>query len=592
MLPQVEGAFRPSAWLGVRSADPPATSDERHRGERTLAIARVCLAASLFIASALDPLDVGPPSLVHLLLGAYTIFAVLALGLLRLRLAHWTAVTGIVHFVDLTATAGLMLATDAGSPFWLTAIFTVIAAARRWGFFETIGTAVVVVALSLGPAWPTDVRSLYELIAGPTLLLLAGILLAYIAQAEKQLRNEAGELASVASRIELRLGLKHTMTVVFDAVVRLVEADRALLVVREVSSGKISLWEGGRQTEANVAPRVTPIGSQSFEHYMVAPVAGAWYAVRRTTPRERVDIVALARDGSRTEQGPRSLPEPLLAAIGPFRRLMAVSFEMPGELEGRLFLVDPVGDRNRESAMAFGRRIMRHIGPAVYNVYLLHRLRSRSAANERARVARELHDGIIQSVLGVQIQLHALSVPAAKTSRALASELNRLGTILRDETVSLRDMMQRLTPLELPPELLMDTIADVVQRFQRDTGITARFITPFDRLDLPPRACREVTRVVQEALVNVRKHSGARNVVVRLTADGGACQLSIDDDGRGFSFAGRFSQADLEHSRLGPWVIRERVRLLGGKVVVESDPGHGTRIEVSFPLAAHHEIHG
>jgi signal transduction histidine kinase len=543
------------------------------------------------MAAVLDPLDARLASAAHVLLGGYTAFAVFALVVLRRRWAQRSPVTFIVHFVDLAATAGLMLVTDAGSPFWLVAIFTLIAAARRWGFRETIGTAVIVVALSLGPAWPTDVDSRYELIAGPALLLLAGILLAYIAQTEKQLRNEAATLASLVSRIELRLGLKHTMAVVFDAVVGLVGADRALLVVREVSSGKISLWEGGRQGDGHAAPRVTAIGTHSFEHYKVAPDVAGWYAVRRTTPRERLDVVAVARDGSRSDQGPRELPAALLSAIGPFRRLMAVSFDMPGELEGRLFLVDPVADRNRESAIAFGQRILRHIGPAVYNVYLLHRLRSRSAANERARVARELHDGIIQSVLGVQIQLHALSVPAAKTSRALASELNRLGTILRDETVSLRDMMQRLTPLELPPELLMDTIADIVQRFHRDTGITARFITPFDHLDLPPRACREVTRVVQEALVNVRKHSGARNVVVRLTAEGGACQLSIDDDGRGFAFAGRFSQADLEHSRLGPWVIRERVRLLGGKVVVESDPGHGTRIEVSFPLAAH-EIHG
>ena len=490
MLPQVEGAFRPSAWLGVRTADPPATVDERYRGERTLAIARVCLAISLFIASTFQS---GPPSFAHLLLAAYTVFAVVAFGILRLRLAQSAAVTVLTHIVDLAVTAALMLVTEAGSPFWLLAIFAVVAAARRWGFGETIGTAIIVVALSLGPAWPADARSLNELIVGPTLLLLAGILLAYIAQAEKQLRTESATLASVVSRVELRLGLKHTMTVVFDAVVRLADADRALLVVREVASGKVSLWEGGRQTEdSTVVPRITALGSHSLDHYMFAPAAAAWYAVRRTTPRERLDIVALARDGSRTSEGPRTLPQPLLEAVGPFRRLMAVGFEMPGELEGRLFLVNPVADRNRESAMAFGQRILRHIGPAVYNVYLLHRLRSRSAANERARVARELHDGIIQSVLGVQIQLHALSVPAAKTSRALASELNRLGTILRDETVSLRDMMQRLTPLELPPELLMDTIADVVQRFQRDTGITARFITPFDHLDLPPRACREV----------------------------------------------------------------------------------------------------
>ena len=92
---------------------------------------------------------------------------------------------------------------------------------------------------------------------------------------------------------------------------------------------------------------------------------------------------------------------------------------------------------------------MRQVQPAIYNLYLLHRLRSRSAATERARIGRELHDGIIQSVLGVQIQLHALSVPAATTSRALASELNRLGTILRDEVVGLRDLIQRMKPIDV-----------------------------------------------------------------------------------------------------------------------------------------------
>jgi signal transduction histidine kinase len=551
------------------------------------------LAVSLFVASTLDPQDPAPMSRVDLLLAAYAAFAALALAVLRVRGGRWPAMTVMVHVADLTAAAGMMVLTKGGSPFWFLAVFALVAAARRWGFGETIATAAIVVGLSFAPAsWPGDESALYQLLLGPTLLLLAGILLAYIAQAEKRLRAEADTLAGIVSRLELRLGLKNTMAVVFDAVVRLVGADRALLVVREVSSGHVSLWEGGRNTGPSSAPRVTRLDARRFESFMVAPGAAAWYAVRRVKPRERLDIVALGRDGARTDDKPGELPAPLLAAIGAFRRLLVVNFDMPGELEGRLFLVDPVRDRNRESAMAFGQRILRQIGPAVYNVYLLHRLRSRSAANERARVARELHDGIIQSVLGVQIQLHALSVPAAKQSRALASELNRLGTILRDETVSLRDMMQRLTPLELQPELLMDTIADVVQRFQRDTGITARFITPLDQLDLSPRACREVTRVVQEALVNVRKHSGARNVVVRLGAsDDGACQLSIDDDGRGFAFAGRFSQADLERSRLGPWVIRERVRLLGGKVVVESDPGHGTRIEVSFPLATQ-EIHG
>jgi signal transduction histidine kinase len=184
-----------------------------------------------------------------------------------------------------------------------------------------------------------------------------------------------------------------------------------------------------------------------------------------------------------------------------------------------------------------------------------------------------------------------LSVPAAKTSRALSSELNRLGTILRDEVVGLRDMIQQMKPVELSPDQLMNTLADVVQRFQRETGITARFITAFDRLDLSPRACREVARVVQEALVNVRKHSGAGNVFVRLTVADGVCRLAIDDDGRGFPFAGRLTPADKDHARQGPSVINERVRLLGGELTVESDPGRGARLEISFPVATH-AIHG
>ena len=284
MLSLAEGAFRPSAWLAVRSADLPATPDERQRGERTLAIARVCLAVSLFIAAMLDPQGPAPMARGTLLLAAYALFAALALTVLRFRVTHWAAMTAMVHLGDLTATAGVMVLTKAGSPFWFLAVFALVAAARRWGFGETIATAVVVVGLALGPAtWPADARALYQLMVGPTLLLLAGILLAYIAQGEKQLRTEAAALAAIVSRVGVRNGLKHTVGVVLDAVVRLVDADRALLVVREVSSGQVSLWEGGRHTGASTpAPRLTPLDSRRFEPFMIAPAASAWYAVRRT----------------------------------------------------------------------------------------------------------------------------------------------------------------------------------------------------------------------------------------------------------------------------------------------------------------------
>jgi len=75
--------------------------------------------------------------------------------------------------------------------------------------------------------------------------------------------------------------------------------------------------------------------------------------------------------------------------------------------------------------------------------------------------------------------------------------------------------------------------------------------------------------------VNVRKHSGARNVLVRLAQRTGNLQLTVEDDGRGFPFSGRMSEVELEATGKGPLVIRERVRLLAGELAVESTPGHG-----------------
>jgi signal transduction histidine kinase len=178
-------------------------------------------------------------------------------------------------------------------------------------------------------------------------------------------------------------------------------------------------------------------------------------------------------------------------------------------------------------------------------------------------------------------------VPAAALPGPIGSELMRLSTILREEVVQLREMMQQLKNYDIAPEQLVNTIADLAHRFQCETGITARFITSLERLDLSPRACAEVARVVQEALVNVRKHSGAHNVHIRLTAAEGRCLLLIDDDGRGFPFAGRLSQAALDQTHQGPWVIKDRVRLLGGEVTVESDPGRGTRLEITVPLGSY-----
>jgi signal transduction histidine kinase len=102
-------------------------------------------------------------------------------------------------------------------------------------------------------------------------------------------------------------------------------------------------------------------------------------------------------------------------------------------------------------------------------------------------------------------------------------------------------------------------------------------------VNLPPATCREIAGIVREALANVRRHSAAQHALVRLTRQQGGWLLSIEDDGRGFEFSGRFSHTQLEETRRGPLVIQQRVRALDGELTIVSKAGHGARLEIKIP---------
>ncbi len=208
---------------------------------------------------------------------------------------------------------------------------------------------------------------------------------------------------------------------------------------------------------------------------------------------------------------------------------------------------------------------------------------SQAKAMDRALVARELHDGAIQSLIGMEVQVDVLRRQAAEQSLPMAEELARIQELLRREALNLRELMQQMRPLDIGPEKLLDFLAESTDRFWRETGISASFVSDLDKVLLPPRVCQEFARIAQEALVNVRKHSGARNVVLRFGSRNGFWKLVIDDDGRGFDFVGRFTQAELDAARKGPVIIKERVRSVGGELTIESTRGKGARLEITFP---------
>jgi signal transduction histidine kinase len=303
---------------------------------------------------------------------------------------------------------------------------------------------------------------------------------------------------------------------------------------------------------------------------------GSGFAVRVAQP----DVWPLRRDSV-------NLPQALTDARR-FTTLTVGNMGLSEEWRGRVYLFDAANTENLERALHFLESLTEHMTPALTNVFLLRRLRSRAGAVERARVARELHDGAIQALFGIEMKIEALRRRPVLTSADMQAELGQVQQLLQSEVLALRELMQALRPLELETsDQLPDVLASLVERFRRDTSVSARFVFDGHPISLPAPTALELARIVQEALVNVRKHSRARNVLVRLTNTDHACTLVIEDDGQGFEFEGRLSALELEKRRVGPAIIKERARIVGAELAVDSAPGLGARLELTLDAGVH-----
>ena len=572
--------------------------EEVHRIERWLATARVFLAMSALVAIWIDPGQVRSVW-AYSLLAFYVTHAAAIIFLLGSWRESSLTFRVVVHAADIVWPAVIsLLMTSQSNPFFLFFFFVIAAAAYRWGVWETVMTSV----LSASLLWlesvvlrPDSFATIDRWLGGHSLpalkpefidlepkrlfmrsvyLLVIGLLLGYLAEQQKKLRAEKDQAARMLGMIRMDAGLTGCLSQIIAEMMRLYRTPEALIVARESGSqraalAKIELRKGQTRLEW-----LDP-GAGGADIYLVNTTAAAWFAEKKD---QEYSGLGLARDGKLVSIPERSVLE-RFAELHAFKRLVTVAFASGPELSGRILLLDPELASASEEDLRLLQDLVRQVGPAVYNVYLLRRLRKRAGALERARLVRELHDGAVQSLIGVEMQVDVLrrTHPMGST---LGGELERIQRLLREEVLKLRELMQEMKSADVDARRLPGFLQDVVDRFQRETGIRARFVMDDQELSLPQPVCRELVRITQEALVNVRKHSGATHVLVQLLESSGSWELIVEDDGAGFPFAGRVSRSELEQSAHVPAIIRERVRLIDGELTIESRPGRGARVEV------------
>ncbi len=586
----------------------PIDPGEIRRIERWLATARVFLAISALVAIRMDPGEINYSFWAYGLLAFYIAQGVIIILLLRRREQSTLSFRRLVHAADIVWPALISIfATGQANPFFLFFVFVLAAAAYRSGVWETVATAASEISLlwleslafylgffngvdrllfryhlpALGvQAADFEPKRLFML---SIYLLVMGLLLGYLAEQQKQLRAEKAVIARILGKVRVEAGLSGTLQEIVGELLVMYGAERALIASQEATGNRVYVGEMLlRNGEASFFRWLDPASSDHDTYLFDYPAETSYVWRNGREGNGSYMLVGLDHSGQKLPSASTTFLNPLAQKHG-FKNLMSVSFVFGKEWWGRIFFLEPALTGEITEELRFLQELVRQIGPAVYNVYLLRRLRLRAGALERARFARELHDGAVQSLIAVEMQVDVLRRQSATRSELVPEELGRIQGLLREEVLKLRELMQQMKSLDVDSRKLIGFLVDTVERFQRETGITARFSSDLEEPDMPQPVCRELTRIVQEGLVNVRKHSGARSALVRLSARNGRWTLMIEDDGRGFPFTGRLSQVELDELGKGPLVIKERVRVIAGELTIESNPGQGSRLEISVP---------
>lgn len=196
-------------------------------------------------------------------------------------------------------------------------------------------------------------------------------------------------------------------------------------------------------------------------------------------------------------------------------------------------------------------------------------------AEERARIAREIHDTLAQGLTAIALHVEGAIQHLEHSPERARERLKRALDTARQSLEEARTSVLNLrAPLAGRP--LAEALASLTRRLTSETGVRTHVRVEGGQR-LPLRAEAELFRIAQEALQNVRRHAGALNVWLTMEADRGRVRLVVRDDGRGFDPA---AVPDTCHGLVG---MRERARLLGGAFRVTSRPGRGTRVTVSVP---------
>ncbi len=557
--------------------------------ERLIALGRVILAAGLLLtALLLPPVDFAAYGLLRLALGVYLAYSLVVLSFLhRQPEMRWAsrALLGdlLILLLVLLAAPSMPL----GSLYFV--LFLGAVAGVRRGWLLATGLSLVLSALFLAAtlrtiAWQ-DPATWAAYLAGGRLAVLAALivsggLIGYLAEREHRYLVQRYDIESVSALLRLDASWDEVWRRWLAELCRRFHCQRAVLAHRDAETSRVTLWQfdatapnGFRQEERpprDAARFLVDVNHASFLAQVMSPQNLRW---------------GVTRQGLSDQPAPSPpVPERLLEEFAP-RTILSVAIPTASGTSSRLWLLDGrPGGFTLEQLDAL-QQLLQSLAPILDNLLAVRRWIVQATDDERDRIVRDLHDGVAQTLASLEMQLSVLARTKDPQTPDLPAELRRLQEIVGEEKERLRAYLRTLKSVHIPPPELANWILAHCSQWQQESGIEVEVVADTVGPNLPEGVCREVFLILREALHNVQKHAGAKHVLVKLRQDESCLRLLVDDDGRGFPFAGTYSQHALEELGLGPVSICERARALGAVLTVDSTPGVGSTLRVDIPLS-------
>lgn len=536
---------------------------------------RLVLALSALVIIYIDPLE--PDRLVEITYGAlilYTLYSVVLYGL-ALRRRGLVTMRAWSHWADVAwYTALIALSSGTNSIFFFGFLFSTLVASFQWGYASGLRVAIVsavlftVVGSSTVP--PELALDLNRFLLRPIYLLVLGYMMAHWGGSEINHKRRLGLLNQISTLANPRLGAGRTIAAIMERIRGYYDAEICLLMLLEANRQTYSLR---RVSRGSSAARAEPLSGELAKKLLPLPPRCA--CVYRGKPSRwwsggpRIYAYDLGKETRVTDVGDDC---ETVSTLLDARAFVTVPIVYQSSVVGRMYIITRPSALDA-SDIDFMVQVLRQVTPIVDHIRLVDSLASQAADDERRKIARDIHDSVIQPYIGLKMGLAAVQEKLANGAD-VPSQMERLVEMTELGISSIRRYVMGLREAgEHEEDSLPAATRRFISKFAEATGIDVQLEALSD-MRVNDRLAAQAFQMIVEGLSNVRRHTHATRARVVLSRSENEIMLQVEND----------NPTGQEWAGFIPRSISERAVALGGATRVELRENGSTAVVVEIPL--------